>query len=660
MAKEDNKKPRDDSDLGRHRSTLLVMDLCPSQGSSGELSAEKKAQLSEWNTAFTRGLLGRYDGRLVQDGVPSEILFEKPECAVGFALEYHLAVLDFSQDLDIPIAARAGLHEGEVDEHPTQAQRLIASRLMSAAHFGQILLSKPVFDRIDRQGNQDDFPPGTVWLDYGAYEIKDVEEPMGILEVGISDTSPLAAPADSDQVRKISSAPLTSGENIAQVQPDRDPSGRKGGDAPLPFPDQATTDLTSDFEGDEDIVVYGRYRVIREIGRGGFGCVYLAENPLLPGRLFAVKVLSWTEGGKALDNLLADELSHLLDLPHQNIVQVRTFDTEVIDGVEEAYIVMDFIQGPTGTSYNLKQHLSASGKRLPPSEVKMLFHQIMSALSFVHERRIAHLDLKPQNILLDADLNAFVSDFGISKNVGDETTQNTMVTIAAASQNYASPEQMDAHAGSRRSDIYSIGVMIYECLVGTRPKVKYDPPSRFDLDPAWDDLVGKCLEPEKENRYPNSRELLRALEAIPESDGIPVQHTPPAPPAQSRTKLFAGIAVGAVSVLMIFFFFSIRRGGEIPKAADPPSSPTAKVPAGAKDNPERASVIIPSMTDETSDPAIFALAEPTSTPTASPETVPPTLTPEPIPTAKTSKPTSFGDPPPWIKRPNPAGQQTED
>ena len=272
---------------------------------------------------------------------------------------------------------------------------------------------------------------------------------------------------------------------------------------------------------------YGEYAVIRRIGKGGFGSVYLAENALFPGHSFAIKVFNPEEG--EIDGIgpLKDELNNLIGMAHRNIVQVRGFGIEKGEEGDTPlpYIVMDFIEGPGGGSYNLKQHLHSCGGRIPPREIKRIFKQIVAALTLVHQKRVAHLDLKPENILLDKELDAYVSDFGISQTVASHSlVVDRQPTILAFSPIYASPEQIRHSYGSRHSDIFSLGVMLLECLTGmrpeiiqseTHPKVEYTTPSSEGLDPKWDQLIEQCLAVDPSFRFPNAEIFGRALERMP-------------------------------------------------------------------------------------------------------------------------------------------------
>lgn len=276
-------------------------------------------------------------------------------------------------------------------------------------------------------------------------------------------------------------------------------------------------------------VEYGEYRVNRKIGKGGFGSVYLAENSLFPGHQFAVKVFATNEDTADTFTPLRDELTNLIGLAHTHIVQVRGFGIETRNGRKEPYIVMDFIEGPNGGSYNLKQHLVASGGRIEAAEIKRVFRQILSALSLVHKKHIAHLDLKPENILLDKELNAYVSDFGISQSVTSHSLRvDREPSIHGFSPIYASPEQIRHSYGSRHSDIFSLGIMLQECLTGrrpevvhspTHPRIEYTPPSREGFDAKWDALMERCLSIDPAYRFPNAEVFLRAMEQMPSTPG---------------------------------------------------------------------------------------------------------------------------------------------
>jgi serine/threonine protein kinase len=285
---------------------------------------------------------------------------------------------------------------------------------------------------------------------------------------------------------------------------------------------------------------FGEYKVVRRIGKGGFGAVYLAENRLFPDHLFAVKAFNRTEDDGGASQYL-DELTNVIRLSHSNIVQVRGFGIEDREGEAQPYIVMDFIEGPNGGSYNLKQHLRARGGKLSPGEAKHLFKQILTALAVVHEKRIAHLDLKPENILLDRGLNAYISDFGVSRTI---TSKSVMLkdgpVIQGFSPYYASPEQIRHAYGSRHSDIFSLGIILVECLTGQRPEIlhsKSEPKVETirladqGLDPKWDTLVEHCLSIDPAYRFPNASVFLRALRQIPVSESERESSYEVSPPA---------------------------------------------------------------------------------------------------------------------------------
>jgi len=451
---------------------------------------------------------------------------------------------------------------------------------------------------------------------------------------------------------------------------------------------------------------FGEYEVIREIGKGGFGSVYLAENSLFPGHQFAVKVFG-REGGEDLGDLLRDELGNVLGLIHQNIVQVRGFGKEDRQGISQHYMVMDYIEGPKGGSYNLKQHIKASGGKISPQETKRIFKEILSALSLVHDRLIAHLDLKPQNILLDKRLTAYVSDFGISQAVSSiSLADSTRVAVQALTPAYASPEQIASGTGSRRSDIFSMGVMMLECLTGRRPetvasrkdtRVNYDPPSSFRLESAWDILLARCLEGDPGARMENAAKLLEELESIdvtPPSVAHPGRTgrrrvgaaTAKAKPALGRNVVI-GAAIGVVATASAIGFMLGRGGGgsgqggggEPTRVPEPSRTPVAAVVA-APDVPTRtwtpqsplpeataasARILAPTATSttegapqaeasETPVPPIVLAASSTETPTPTDTALPPTDTPLP-PTETPVPPTDT----PLPSTPTPTDTATE-
>ena len=199
----------------------------------------------------------------------------------------------------------------------------------------------------------------------------------------------------------------------------------------------------------------GRYEIRDELGEGGMGTVYRAYDPTL-GREVALKVLQpqlYREDPQ-FSMRFEREARTIASLEHSSIVSLYEFGE---DG-EWLYIVMRLMEGGT-----LRERLEQGPLGL--EETIAIVRRIGSALDKAHSRGIVHRDLKPGNILFDEDGEAFLSDFGIVK-AEDSTGLKTRTGMALGTPHYMSPEQLDGKEVDGRSDIYSLGVVLYEMLSG--------------------------------------------------------------------------------------------------------------------------------------------------------------------------------------------------
>jgi tRNA A-37 threonylcarbamoyl transferase component Bud32/tetratricopeptide (TPR) repeat protein len=208
----------------------------------------------------------------------------------------------------------------------------------------------------------------------------------------------------------------------------------------------------------------GPYRIVREIGRGGMGRVYLAEHR---GEDFrrpvAVKRLDRRESSPLFERRFRDEVKFLASLEHPGIA--RFLDGgRAKDG--SAYLVLEYVEGSDLLTYARERSLAIDDRL-------RLVLEVLAAVEFAHARRIVHRDLKPGNILVGTDGHPKLLDFGISKLVdpGAEASEETRTRteLRALTPAYASPEQIRGEAVTVASDVYSLGVMLYELLSGLRP-----------------------------------------------------------------------------------------------------------------------------------------------------------------------------------------------
>jgi eukaryotic-like serine/threonine-protein kinase len=261
-------------------------------------------------------------------------------------------------------------------------------------------------------------------------------------------------------------------------------------------------------------VVDGRYRVLRKIGSGGMADVWLADDTHLQ-RQVALKVL---HGHFAQDREFIErfrrEAEAAAGLQHPNVVAV--FDRGEVDGTY--YIAMQYLEGRS-----LKELIDAG---LSPAQAVGLIRQVLEGARFAHRHGIVHRDLKPQNVIVDADGKATVTDFGIARAGVSEITQAGSVM---GTPHYLSPEQAQGFDVTAVSDLYSIGVMLYEALTGRLPfeadtavavamkQVSQVPqrPSSINpqVSPALDAAVMRALEKEPGQRFQSADAFIAALDA---------------------------------------------------------------------------------------------------------------------------------------------------
>ena len=201
-----------------------------------------------------------------------------------------------------------------------------------------------------------------------------------------------------------------------------------------------------------------RYHVIREIGRGGMANVYLAEDTYLDNRQVAIKILrSNVENDSLAIARFQREAYAMAELNHPNIVGI----SDVGDADDQQYIVMEYIDGLT-----LKQYINEHAP-LANEEAIRIGDEILAAMALAHSSGIIHRDLKPQNILITKDGTAKVTDFGIAKALSE--TSLTQTNSMFGSVHYLSPEQARGGNATPQSDLYAIGIIIYEMLTGAIP-----------------------------------------------------------------------------------------------------------------------------------------------------------------------------------------------
>jgi serine/threonine protein kinase len=277
--------------------------------------------------------------------------------------------------------------------------------------------------------------------------------------------------------------------------------------------------------------IAGRYLVIQKLGAGAFGTVYKAKDKVL-GRMLAIKTIR-LEGLAAsvasLDDLLKRferEAKQTAQLKHPNIVTV--YDFGEAEGM--SFLAMEFIDG-----VGLERIVAESG-RLPLVRAAGLTAQVADALDYAHQHGVVHRDIKPANIMVEAGERVKVTDFGIAR-VTDSGENLTQTGGLLGTPSYMSPEQAKGKKVDGRSDLFSVGCVLYELLTGRKAftgdnitgilfKIITDEPTPMhDLDPLLPDevvqIVEKALTKEPDGRYQTGRELADDLLALTQPGHVP-------------------------------------------------------------------------------------------------------------------------------------------
>jgi serine/threonine-protein kinase len=305
-----------------------------------------------------------------------------------------------------------------------------------------------------------------------------------------------------------------------------------------------------------------RYTIVEAIGHGAFSDVYLATDP----------------GGARV----------VLKCPHEGIIgDVATFDrfrremeiARRLDhpGIQHSldpggdrtrpYLVMQYVEGET-----LREYLGRRG-HLPITEAVTLVDGLAAAMGYAHRQGVTHRDLKPENVLVTPDGRPIVTDFGIALITGARRLTWRWLTSQLGTPDYMAPEQVQGERGDARTDVYALGVILFELLVGRVPWEGDNPlaimnqavtrpaPSLRELDPAipppLEAIVRKCLRKDPAERYPDAAALSADLESWKDLDlsrfVFAAEETPPSPAGRrGPILLVAGISLGFLGASALF------------------------------------------------------------------------------------------------------------
>ncbi len=264
----------------------------------------------------------------------------------------------------------------------------------------------------------------------------------------------------------------------------------------------------------------GRYKVLKELGRGAMGVVYLGKDPTIQ-RFVAIKTMRLDEidDEEQLQNFKARffrEAESTGRMSHPNIVTIYDAGEEQNLG----FIAMELLEGTPLKQYARKPNL------LPPKDVLLMLATVADALDYAHQQGVVHRDIKPANIMITKDQTVKVMDFGIAKMASSSKTQTNIVL---GTPTYMSPEQIAGKKVDGRSDIFSLGIVLFELLAGQPPftadnlsallfTIAHNPhPSihtiRKDLPPMVQEILDRALQKELPQRYRRAAEFAHDLRA---------------------------------------------------------------------------------------------------------------------------------------------------
>jgi tetratricopeptide (TPR) repeat protein/predicted Ser/Thr protein kinase len=349
-------------------------------------------------------------------------------------------------------------------------------------------------------------------------------------------------------------------------------------------------------------VLGDRYEILALLGQGGMGAVYKARDTELD-RLVALKIIrpELTTNPEILKRF-KQELILARQVTHRNVI--RIFDLGQADGFK--FITMEYLEGQ-----DLRVVLREKGKLTPEAAARVIL-QICRALEAAHGEGVIHRDLKPQNIMLDANGRAYVMDFGIARSA--YLPGMTQTGALVGTPEYMSPEQAKGEKLGERSDLFSLGVILYELVIGQSPYYSDTPLATLwkrlqekakplcEIDPtipkAFSDIVEKALEIEPENRFASANEFAQHLESwlgiSPSMIGsITDQALVPLP---AQKPIWKYTAIGALALLLAF------AGLGLPKKFFPGSA--------KKTAHEPVSVLVADFTNHTGDPIFDDTLEP--------------------------------------------------
>ena len=496
---------------------------------------------------LARELLARHDGREIDKSDGFLLLFDRPSEAVAYSLAYHRALEAVSQELGVELRARAGIHLGEVilrenppDEVARGAKPLdveglakpLAARVMALAQGGQTLLTRGAVDLARRATVGTDTGDTLEWLAHGAYLLAGIDEPVELFEVGVRGLAPLSAPPESAKGKRA-------------VTPD--------------------DELTLGWRPAAGLTIPTRQNWVLErgVGEGGFGEVWIAAHSKTGARrvfkfCFESERLRGLRREVVLFRLLKDALGD-----RDDIAQILDWQFD-----ESPY----FLEGEYSAGGDLRAWAEERGGagKISLDERLELVAQTAVALAAAHSVGVLHKDIKPANILIHTDpetrrARARLTDFGIGLVTDREVLAKQGITAHGLTQTllsgsgstgtplYLAPEVLAGQPPTTRSDVYALGVVLYQSVAGNFERV---------LAPGWErdvddellreDIAG-CVDGDPARRLASADELaqrLRGLEQRRAQRESEARQRREADRARRRRRQFTAASIVGVSLTL--------------------------------------------------------------------------------------------------------------
>ena len=489
--------------------TLVISDLVASTALTEKLGDVRAAEVFARHDRVARDLLQSYEGREIDRSDGFLLLFRRPISALRFALDYHRALAGLGAELDVELRARVGIHLGEVvlrrnpeqdvarGAKPLEVEGIakpLAGRLMSLAVGGQTLLTRAAFDFARQSGAQGRREAEKLrWLAHGSYVFKGLEDPVEIFEVGDEGGAPLRPPAPSEKAEPLG----------AQLQ--------VLGWRPAPH---------------LEIPSRPNWQVERKLGEGGFGETWLAHHkkthaPRVFKFCYDKKSLSSLQREITLFRLLKEELGERDDIGR---ILDWSFD-------EAPY----FIEAEYSEAGSLNQWAAEQGGvgAVALATRLEIVAQVADALAAAHSVGVLHKDVKPDNVLIGTGTSgnprAVLIDFGVGAITDRRRLEEVGITVLgltvttdetpssyAGTRLYMAPELLEGKAATLQADIFALGVLLYQLVVGDLSRALApgwrrdveDELLKEDIDAAVDGVPAK--------RLADAHQLAERLRSLPE------------------------------------------------------------------------------------------------------------------------------------------------